>query len=432
MADHAPTAGVRPRAERVAVISLHTSPTAALGHSANGGLNVYVREVCAAFSARGVATDVFTRAAQPARPRIERLAPLSRVVYIPAGPPEAGKYELAAHVGRFAEEVEAFAAEAGIEYDLLYSHYWLSGAAACTLRERWDVPWAHTAHTLAAVKNRNLAPGDRPEPRLRELIEAEVARSADLLVVSTPPEGDELRARYGVRPDRIRVVPPGVDLETFRGVPRHTARARLGLDGWRLVLFVGRLERLKGAEVALRAFAAAAAPHPDVRLLVLGGDSHTGGESEMERLQSIARELGIAGRVAFRGTVPQRHLPLHYSASEALLMPSYSESFGLVGLEAQACGCPVIAADVAGLASVVRDEVTGYLVRGHDPADYGERLSRLLFDPELSEQLGRRGSVLAQRFSWARTGERLLAEFDQLAARAEQDRLGLPAGAGED
>jgi D-inositol-3-phosphate glycosyltransferase len=412
--------GQRPR---VAVICFHTSPTAALGHSANGGLNVYVREVCRQFSEHGVATDVFTRIASGAGPIVEQLAPLSRVVYLPAGPAEVDKYELTEYVEDFAGSVARFADDEGLRYDLLYSHYWLSGAVACTLRARWRLPWAHTAHTLAVVKNRALAPGDLPEPPERALLEGEIARSADLLIVSTEAEGDALRRAYGVRRDRIEVAAPGVDLDAFRYVKRFTGR-----DAGRTVLFVGRLERLKGADVALRAFAAAARHHPDVRFLVLGGDSHTRGESERERLAGIARELGIESRVSFLGSVPHRRLPDHYRAAEALLMPSYNESFGLVGLEAQACGCPVIAADVAGLASVVRDGVTGYLVAGHDPADYGDRLARLLDDPGLAAAMGRRGRLLAQAFGWERTGERLLELLNPLLA-AGRPQLTVQAGA---
>jgi D-inositol-3-phosphate glycosyltransferase len=410
----------------VAIISLHTSPTAALGHSANGGLNVYVRETCRAFSDRGIATDVFTRVPRGTSLAIEQLAPNSRVIPIPAGAESLNKYELASEVDAFADGVLDFAARHRLNYQLVYSHYWLSGAAAAVLSGAWRAPWAHTAHTLAVVKNRSLAPGDQPEPPERERIEAEVARTADLLVVSTLDEGLDLQHFYGVDGGRLAVVPPGVDLARFRPTSRAAARRRLDIECLRPVLFVGRLERLKGAEIALRAFASAAADHPDACLLVLGGDSFPTGdgvhglESECERLAGIASELGISGRVRFAGSVPHQQLPLYYAASEALLMPSYSESFGLVGLEAQACGCPVIAADLAGLASVVRDGVTGYLVSGHDPADYADRLGRLLADPELSAQLGRRGTLLAQRFSWERTGDRLVAAFEPLLASAQE------------
>lgn len=395
-------------------MSLHTSPTASLGRSANGGLNVYVREVCRSLSELGVATDVFTRAIDPAGPQVEHIAPLSRVIYLPAGPVGLDKYALVDEVEGFADRVAAFIAARGLRYDILYSHYWLSGAAACTLRGWLRVPWVHTAHTLGAVKNRQLAPGDQPEPELRLRLEGEISRSADLLVVSTESEGDDLRAAYGVPRHRIAVVAPGVDRATFRPRPREWARDQVGHPGERLLLFVGRLERLKGVDVALRAFAPNAQRHPDVRLLILGEDSGAAGGGEQLRLRQLARELGVAGMVDFVGSVEHERLPLYYSAAEACLMPSYSESFGLVGLEAQACGAAVIAADVAGLASVVRDGVTGYLVPGHDPADYADRIQRLLDDPELARQMGRRATILAQHFTWDRAAGRLQALFQDL------------------
>lgn len=410
----------RARVERVAVISMHTSPTAALGHSANGGLNVYVREVCRVLSQRGVRTDVFTRVPAGAATTVERIAPLSRVISIPAGPDHLEKYALIDAVDDFAAGILAEVNATGIEYDVIHSHYWLSGAVAERLTEDWSIPWAHTAHTLALVKNRQLAPDDIPEPRFREHTEAAVARGADLLVVSTPSEAHDLATAYACESSRLSVVAPGVDVDRFAHVPRFTARLRLGMEGLRPLLFAGRLERLKGAEVAIRAFATVAPRHPDTRLLVIGDDSNRGGESEQRRLGGIAGELGVADRVDFLGSVDHERLPLYYSAAEALLMPSYSESFGLVGLEAQACGCPVVAADVAGLASVVRDGVTGFLVQGHRPVDYAARLERLLAEPGLSEALGRSGRLLAQRFTWERTGDRLLAAYGDLVGSAAQ------------
>ncbi len=415
------------RLRRVAVISLHTSPTAQLGEAANGGLNVYVREVCRAFSGRGIATDVFTRHLDPTQPLVEELAPLSRIVYLAAGSPELDKYQLFAEVEPFARRLEGFARREQAEYDLVYSHYWLSGAVACTLRGRLRLPWAHTAHTLAMVKNRNLAPGARPEPAVRLELEGEISRAADLLVVSTVAEGEDILRGHGAHPGRVAVVSPGIDLERFRPLERAAARDLLGLPAdTRLLLFVGRLERLKGVELALRAFALVAPEHPDSRLLVVGEDSHESEESEKARLRSIAAELGIAERVEFRGPVPQDQLPAYYSAAEACLMPSYSESFGLVGLEAQACGCPVISSQVAGISSVVRDGLTGFLVSRPEPADYADRLRRLLDDPEASRLMSVRASLLAQRFSWSGTADRLEAAFRRLVGQAQ---LRVQAGA---
>jgi D-inositol-3-phosphate glycosyltransferase len=403
---------------RVAVISLHTSPTATLGHSANGGLNVYVREVCAALSRRGVATDVFTRKVSDRSPAFESLAPLSRVVYLPAGDATVDKNRLVDHVPRFTENVEEYIERCGLRYDLVYSHYWLSGLVACCLRSSLRVPWAHTAHTLAVVKNRRLAPGDLREPDQRVACEGEIARAADLLVVSTLAEADELRGSYGVRPERVAAVTPGVDLLAFQPQPRPLARELIGHPGERLMVFVGRLERLKGVDLILRALALITADgrHQDVRLLVLGEDSGAGGVSEKARLQALAGELGIAGRVDFRGSVAQPKLASYYASAEAALMPSYNESFGLAGLEAQACGTAVVAGRGAGLASVLRDGVSGFLVDRQDPELYAGYMRRLLDERGLSDRLGRNGRKLAERFSWQRTADELLQLFQKLAA----------------
>ena len=399
---------------RIAVISMHTSPTASLGQNANGGLNVYVREVCTAFSDRGIATDIFTRRQSPDDPGVEALARLSRVIYLPAGE-GLDKYELYNEVPSFATRVLDIADREQIRYDLLFSHYWLSGEVACLLRPELAVRWVHIAHTLGMVKNRTLASGARPEPQLRIRVEGELAQQADLLIASTGDEGQELVEGYQADPDRVFVVPPGVDLAMFQPLDPADSRRQIGFGGGRLLLFVGRLERLKGVEVAIRALALLHdRKHEDVRLLVLGEDSIAGEESEKDRLKALASELGIRDSVDFIGSVAHHELPYFYAAADVCVMPSYSESFGLVALEAQACGRPVVASGVSGLRSVVRDEVSGYLIDGHEPAAYAERIGRLLADPELAQQMGRRGRLLAQRFSWGRTADRLEVLFDRV------------------
>lgn len=421
------TVGQR-RVARVAMISLHTSPTARLGRNANGGLNVYVREVCNELSRRGIASDVFTRRVDAGCPVMEQLTPLSRVVYLPAGNPALDKYRLLGEVGAFTDNVESFVAGEGLAYDLIYSHYWLSGVSACTLRSRLRLPWAHTAHTLAVVKNRQLAPGAAAEPEIRVDLEGEIARCADLLVVSTEAEADALCGAYHVPRDRLAVVAPGVDLDVFRAESKEEARLRLGHADHRLFIFVGRLEPLKGVDVILRAFARLTADgqHPAARLLVLGEDS---GAGECARLQGLVSKLGLSQRVEFRGSIPQCRLPTYYAAAEACLIPSYSESFGLVGLEAQACGTAVIASNVAGLASIVRDGVTGFLIDGPDPAAYAEKMRVILEEPGLGDRLGRRGQRRAQGFSWERTVDQLLAHFNVLACRSAASRAPRWSGA---
>jgi len=404
---------------------MHTSPTASLGQSANGGLNVYVREVCTAFSDRGIATDVFTRQQSPYDPDMESLANLSRIVYLPAGR-GLDKYALYDQVPGFARQIADFAEREGVGYDLLFSHYWLSGEVACLLRPQLATGWAHIAHTLGHVKNRTLAVGASPEPQLRIRIEGEIAQQADLLIASTGDEREDLINAYGADPERVVIVPPGVDLGMFQPVDREEARRKIGFGEGRMLLFVGRLERLKGVEVAIRALALLRdRRHDDVRLLILGEDARQGGtrdrdESEKARLKALAAELSVRDRVDFAGSVAHHELPYFYGAADVCVMPSYSESFGLVGLEAQACARPVVASSVTGLRSVVRDEVSGYLIDGHDPAVYAERIGRLLDEPELAQQMGRRGRLLAQRFSWSRTAERLVDLFDRVAVENQE------------
>ena len=398
---------------------MHTSPTASLGQNANGGLNVYVHEVATAFSDQCIATDIFTRQQSPDDPAIEPLAELSRVIYLPAGR-GLDKYSLYNEVPAFASQVLDFAEREGISYDLLFSHYWLSGEVACLLRPHLAGGWAHVAHTLGLVKNRSLAVGARPEPPLRIRVEAEIAQQADLLIASTADESAELVRTYGAVPERVFVVPPGVDLSVFQPVDRDEARRKIGYGPGRLLLFVGRLERLKGVEVAIRALALLRdRNHDDVRLLILGEDSKDGDEGEKDRLKAVAADVGVRDRVDFLGSVAHHELPYFYSAADACVMPSYSESFGLVGLEAQASGRPVVGSDVSGLRSVIRDQVSGYLIAGHDPAEYAERIGRLLEDPELAQQMGRRGRLLAQRYSWTRTADRLRELFEDVAERAQ-------------
>ena len=398
---------------------MHTSPTASLGQFAAGGLNVYVHEVAAAFSDRGIATDIFTRKQSPDDPDVEPLAPLSRVIYLPAGM-GLDKYTLYSEVPAFARRMLTFAAREDIAYDLLFSHYWLSGEVACLLRPQLASGWAHVAHTLGLVKNRTLAAGARPEPSLRIRVEGELAQQADLLVASTADESADLVNLYGADPNHVVVVPPGVDLVMFQPLDRAEARRKIGFGPGRMLLFVGRLERLKGVEVAIRALSLLRdREHDDVRLVILGEDSKDGDESEKERLKAIAAEVGVRDRVDFLGSVAHHELPYFYSAADVCVMPSYSESFGLVGLEAQACARPVVGSGVSGLRSVVRDEVTGYLIDGHDPATYAARIGRLLDDPELAQQMGRRGRLLAHRFSWTRTAGRLEDLFAGVVERAQ-------------
>jgi D-inositol-3-phosphate glycosyltransferase len=367
-------------------------------------MNVYIREVCRALSERGVATDVFTVSGDGASPT--QLAPLSLVIPVNAPTDRTDKYSLLDVAPLFADRIAAAATLR--PYDAIYSHYWLSGAVAALLQPRLGIPWLHTAHTLALVKNRTLPVGARPEPAIRAQVEQQIARSADLLIASTETERSDLVTLYGADPALVAVVPPGVNLDRFSPQPAGRKPDR--------VLFVGRLERLKGVDLALRAVAQLATNHPDLELVVAGDDSSADDGGEKDRLRLVADVLGIADRVKFIGPVSQDELPGLYSGAAVCVVPSYSESFGLVALEAQASGCPVVAARLPGLRSIVREGVTGLLVERQEPGAYAAALDVLLSDPELAALMGRRGTLLAQRFTWSRTADLVLGRLRRLVA----------------
>jgi len=303
-------------------------------------------------------------------------------------------------------------------YDLVHTHYWLSGWVGRNAKDAWGVPLVASFHTLGKVKNYSLARGESPEPSARLEGEETVIECADRIMAATPAEAAQLVGLYRADPDRIRLVPPGVDHSLFFPRPRDQARARLHLTDVRLLLFVGRLQPHKGPDVAVRALAEALARAPeetqDVVLAIVGGPSGTGHGAEVARLMDLAGALGVEERVMLFPPQPQAHLADFYAAAEAVLVPSRSESFGLVALEAQACGTPVVAAAVGGLRYVVDDGVTGYLVEGHDPADHAERVLRVLGDAQAACRMGKAGVAHSLRFSWDSTAEEILAVYGEL------------------
>jgi D-inositol-3-phosphate glycosyltransferase len=400
---------------RVAVLTLHTSPLDQPGTGDSGGMNVYVRALSERLADRGVALDVFTRCSGRGVPQVEEVSPLVRVIQVQAGPcAPVGKEHLPPLLTEFAGGVMG-AGEA--RYDLVHSHYWLSGSAGRSVKRAWDVPLVASFHTLGKVKN--LADLGEPEPPRRVGGERAVVRAADLILAPTPAEAAHLVHLYGARPERIRVVPPGVDLDRFR--PRATLQAwrALGLDGLRVILFVGRLQRLKGPDVAIRAFAEAARRRPDLLdqsvLVLVGGPSGPGDPvAEMGRLRRLAARAGVADRVRFLEPVPHHQLPSLYAAADAVLVPSRSESFGMVALEAQACGVPVLASAVGGLPYVVADGETGLLVPPGDHAALADRLVRLLGHRGLRTRLSVNARRHASRFSWERTADLVHSVYGEL------------------
>ncbi|HYO60590.1 MAG TPA: glycosyltransferase [Actinomycetota bacterium] len=400
---------------RIAVLAYHSSPLGPPGAGDSGGMTVYVRDLAAAFARRGVQTDVYTRADGPG-PAITSLGTGVRVIGIEAGPRERlAKERLTEHLDDFTAGVRAFALAQRARYDVVHSHYWQAGLAGIPLAEGWGVPLVHSHHTLGKVKNRFLAPGDVPEPAARLEGEARVIDAADVLVASTDDEWKHLACLYGAHHDKLKTLHPGVDHSVFSPGDRAAARAQLGFSDEAVMLYVGRIQRLKGIELAIRA-AEQLVPALDqpLRFVVAGGASGAAGDIEVARLRSLVDELGLEDVVRFVGAVPHADLPAYYRAADALVVCSHSESFGLTALEAHSCGTPVVGTPVGGLSHVVADERSGFLVDTRDPAVFAARLKTLLADPALRARFGAEAVASAASFSWDRTATSLLELYECL------------------
>jgi D-inositol-3-phosphate glycosyltransferase len=392
-------------------------------------MNVYVVEVARRLADQGIAVDIYTRCHGQGGPEVEEIAPGARLMLVQAGPcAPVPKEELPALLPNFLDGVlqraaaEAPGAHRHSPYDVIHSHYWLSGWIGHQVKAIWGAPLVASFHTLGKVKNAVLPTGDRPEPDARLTGEQGVVRLADRILAPTPLEAVHLVDLYGADPGRIRVIPPGVDGSLFTPRSKQEARSRLHFSGARLLLFVGRLQPFKGPDVAIRALGEAVSRAPeltrDVVLAVVGGSTgHGTDHDEVARLMELAAAIGIADRVVFFPPQPQKRLADFYSAAEAVLVPSRSESFGLVALEAEACGTPVIAAATGGLRYVVVDGQTGFLVQGHDPSDYADRIVELLSDRGLARRLGARAARHAAQFSWETTAAEIRGVYQELLAR---------------
>jgi D-inositol-3-phosphate glycosyltransferase len=419
------------------MVSVHTSPLEQPGTGDAGGLNVYVIETARRLAARGTAVEIFTRATASDCPPVAEVEPGVLVRHVAAGPFEGlSKNDLPGQLCAFAAGLLRTEAQhpAGW-YDLVHSHYWLSGQVGWLAAERWNVPLLHSMHTLAKVKNASLAAGDTPEPAGRVIGEQQVVDAADRLIANTALEAEDLIRLYDADPDQVAVVPPGVDLDVFAPdgagrsagpEGRRRARAALGLPpDADVLLFVGRIQPLKAPDVLLRGVARMVAEHPHRRekllVAVLGGPSGSGLERP-EELQKLAGDLGLGDVVTFRPPVGRPQLAEWYRAADLVAVPSYSESFGLVAVEAQACGTPVVAARVGGLSTAVQDGVTGLLLDGHDPLTWATGLSGLLAAPETRERMARAAVRHASRFSWDATVD---ATLDVYRAAGAARRLAI-------
>ncbi|MFF2806291.1 D-inositol-3-phosphate glycosyltransferase [Streptomyces sp. NPDC058000] len=413
------------------MLSVHTSPLHQPGTGDAGGLNVYLVELSRALAGRGAEVDLFTRCRGEGHPPWVPLAPGVRVRHLPAGPRRPlPKEELPARLAEFSLGLLRDPGLVGPRpYDLVHSHYWLAGQAGRVAAAHWRVPLVHTMHTLARVKNAALADGDTPEPAHRIRAEHRVVAAADRLFANTADEAAALHALYGARPTRTDVVRPGVDLRTFcPREGRRAARRRLGLpEGAFIPLFAGRVQPLKAPDVLLRALAELVREAPELRdrlhVPLIGGVSGTG-TRHPERLRALAHDLGIAGLVRWEPAVPQPRLAEWYRAADVLVMPSRSESFGLVALEAQACGTPVLAAAVGGLPTAVRHAETGFLVPGHEPVDYARRLRWLAHRPEAVARMGHEAVRHAAGMSWEAAADGALRAYRSALAEARWQRRG--------
>jgi D-inositol-3-phosphate glycosyltransferase len=412
---------------RIAMLSAHTSPLEQPGDGDAGGMNVYVLELSRQLAARGIEVEIFTRATSRHQPTAVDVAPGIVLHHVAAGPFEGlEKNDLPSQLCSFVRDV--LRAEVEREpghFDLVHSHYWLSGQVGTVARERWNVPLVHTMHTMAKVKNAMLAEGDAAEPIGRIYGEDEIVRLADRLIANTLEERRELVELYDADPDRVAVVHPGVDLTVFRAGRLAEARGLLGLaDDAAVLLFAGRIQPLKAPDVVLRAAAVMLDRDPALRerlvVAIVGGASGTGLD-EPSALSDLSVELGIDDVVRFVPTVSQRELADWYAAASVVCVPSYNESFGLVAIEAQACGTPVVAARVGGLSTSVSDGVTGVLIDGHDPADYAAAIHVLLTDPEAREAMSHKAVRHAEGFGWDVTAERTLDVYAEAITARQED-----------
>ena len=404
---------------------VHTSPLDQPGAGDAGGMNIYVVESAERMAAMGVAVDIFTRRHSPDLPDIVELSAGVRVRHLNIGANSATKEDLPALIPNISE---AFSAVLENEkYDLLHSHYWISGKVAMPVAKKFGIPLAHTMHTMARVKNMNLAEGERPEPMIRVQGETQVVAAANALIANTDAEAASLVSLYEACPDNVSVVSPGVDLYTFTaGNGRKAAREAVGLpQDAHILAFVGRIQPHKGPEVLIRAVAEMLNHSPHLRsklITVIMGGASGSGLGEVERLKDLVSWLNISDVVRFENPVPRAQLPQWYRAADLVCVPSYSESFGLVALEAQACGTPVVATAVGGLRTAVADGISGVLVDGHDPRAWSSVLARLIQEPQRRVLLSMGAIEHASHFGWDATARGTLDIYDRIIATSASAR----------
>ena len=404
---------------RVAMFSVHSCPLAPLGGRETGGMNVYVRELSRLLGQQGVAVDVYTRRQDPWEPTVVNFGPQARVIHLHAGPAAPyAKHRVWDHLPEFVEGVLAFATSQDLHYDLLHSHYWLSGWVALQLRQLWSLPMVHMSHTLGYPKNAAAQQVWEQEPPRRLQVEYEVLKHSDALVAESPASKQHMVQEYGVDPARVQIIPCGVDTTLFRPQERRQARRALAIpEAAPLVLFVGRLQPLKGLDTLLRAVHLVRQQYPTLQALIVGGGVDEGDPHEAEelgRLRILAEHLDLTPHLAFIKAQPQETLAQYYAAADVFVLPSHYESFGMVVLEAMACGTPVVASRVGGLASTVVHERTGLLAPVGDWQTFAHAIIRMVASPTLRAMCGHAGVQRAQTYAWPRVVERNVQLYHRL------------------
>jgi D-inositol-3-phosphate glycosyltransferase len=409
--------------QRIAIFSVHTSPLAPLGGKKTGGMNVYVRELARELGSRDIAIDVYTRRSDPQTPEIVySLGENARVIQITAGAPVMLDPDaIYPYLQQFAAGVIAFTTREQICYDIMYSHYWLSGWVARKLNEVWNIPFVHMFHTLGHMKNR-IATGPFTMGDVRTTTETQITEWAARIIAATPAEQQQLVWLYRADRRKIAIIPPGVNTQRFHPLSQEEAKAKLGITPQsKLLLFVGRIEPLKGIDTIFEALNHIRRTQPQALentiFGIVGGDLDNPNDKELSRLKALSKQLDLSNMVNFLGAKEQTLLPTYYAAATALIMPSDYESFGMVALEAMASGTPVIASEVGGLAFLVRDGETGFLVPVRESSVLAERITRLLSNQELRTSMGKDAAELAQQYAWASIGDQVLAVFDEVLTR---------------
>jgi D-inositol-3-phosphate glycosyltransferase len=391
------------------MLSIHSCPLGKVGGENTGGMSVYIREFARELGRRGHLVDVYTRIHEPIHDQVIELGQDARLVHLKAGKEEIQKLAIYYHLDDFAHELENFRKQNGLQYDLIHSHYWLSGLAGKRLQQWWGIPHIMGFHTLGAVKN---AIGiGKDEPELRINAEKELVKDCHRIIASTKKGKEDLIYHYDAAPETISVIPCGVNLDLFRPIKRETARCHLGLNSESIILFVGRIVPLKGIDNLLKAMAYLERKQR-IKLVVIGGDEHS--QAEMQRLENLSQSLKIHESVVFLGLVKQEILPFFYSAADLCVVPSYYESFGLVVLESLACGTPVVATKVGGAESIIRHGATGYVVIDNDPYRLAEKIALLLSTSNGNTAFVDSVRASVTKYNWSNITEAIIEEYQSV------------------